>query len=55
VYGLFVTAAAFHGAIGLRQIAREALQWRGMTVNVAASTFCLGILCLGYQAVGALV
>lgn len=55
VYGLFVTAAAFHGAIGLRQIAREALQWRGITVNVAASTFCLGILCLGYQAVGALV
>ena len=31
VYGLFVTAAALHGALGLRQIAREAFQWRGVT------------------------
>ena len=55
VYGLFVTAAALHGAIGLRQIAREAFQWRGVTLNAAALVFCLGILCLGFQAVGALV
>ena len=55
VYGAFVAAAALHGAIGLRQIAREALQWRGCTVNAAALVFCLGVLWLGYQAVGALV
>lgn len=55
VYGLFVAAAAVHGAIGLRQIAREVLQWRGAAMNVAALVFCLGILGLGFQAVGALV
>lgn len=55
VYGLFVTAAALHGAIGLRQIAREVLQWRGAAMNVAALVFCVGILCLGFQAVGALI
>ena len=55
IYGLFVVAAAAHGAIGLRQIAREALQWRGAVLNSVAVVFCLGVLCLGYRAVGGLV
>ena len=55
IYGLFVIAAAAHGAIGLRQIAREMLQWRGGALNMAALCFCLGVLWLGYRAVGALV
>ena len=52
-YGLFVVAAAVHGAIGLRSIVREMTPWRGRGLNVAAAGFCLLVLVLGFRAVGA--
>ncbi len=52
-YGLFVAAAAVHGAIGLRTILREMTAWRGRSLDVAASAFCLMILVMGFRAVGA--
>lgn len=55
LYGVFVIAAAAHGAIGLRQIAREAAGWRGAWLNLAALAFCAAIVWLGYRAVVALI
>lgn len=55
IYGLFVIAAAAHGAIGLRQIAREAIGWRGATLELTALAFCATVLWLGYRAVAALL
>jgi len=52
-YGLFVFAAAVHGAIGLRSIVREMTAWRGRSLNVAAVCFCLLVLVLGFRAVEA--
>ena len=52
-YGLFVVAAAVHGAIGLRSITREMTPWRGRSLDMAAMAFCVLILALGFRAVGA--
>jgi len=53
-YGVFVVAAAVHGAIGLRTIAREWLRWhRG--VGLAASVAALALVALGLRAVVAVV
>lgn len=52
-YGLFVAAAAVHGAIGLRSIVREMTPWHGASLNLAAAGFCLLVLALGFRAVGA--
>ena len=52
-YGLFVVAAAVHGAIGLRSIVREMTAWKGRSLNIAAVGFCLLVLVLGFRAVGA--
>jgi succinate dehydrogenase subunit C len=52
-YGLFVIAAAVHGAIGLRAILREMTAWRSKSLDVAAGAFCLTILVLGLRAVEA--
>lgn len=52
-YGLFVVAAAVHGAIGLRSIVREMTPWHGGSLNAAAGAFCLLVLVLGFRAVGA--
>ena len=52
-YGLFVIAAAVHGAIGLRSIVREMTPWRGRSLNLAAAAFCVLVLALGARAVGA--
>ena len=52
-YGLFVVAAGVHGAIGLRSIVREMTPWRGRSVNLAATAFCIFVLVLGFRAVGA--
>ena len=52
-YGLFVLAAAVHGAIGLRAILREMTAWRSKSLDVAAGAFCLMILVLGLRAVEA--
>jgi fumarate reductase subunit C len=52
-YGLFVAAAAVHGAIGLRCIVREMTPWHGASLNAVAAGFCLLVLVLGFRAVGA--
>ena len=53
-YGVFVVAAAIHGAIGLRTIAREWLRWhRG--VGIAATLAALALVMLGLRAVAAVV
>jgi fumarate reductase subunit C len=53
-YGTFVLAAATHGAIGLRTVAREWLGWpRG--VGVAAVLAALALMGLGWRAVAAVV
>lgn len=52
-YGLFVVAAAVHGAIGLRSIVREMTPWRGRSLNLTAGCFCVLVLVLGFRAVGA--
>jgi fumarate reductase subunit C len=53
LYGLFVIAAAVHGAIGLRTILGEATGWRGGGPAVLALLFALAMLALGVRAVGA--
>ena len=53
-YAVFVLAAAIHGAIGLRTIAREWLRWeRG--VGIAAVVAALALAVLGLRAVAAVV
>ncbi|MDA0661435.1 MAG: succinate dehydrogenase [Proteobacteria bacterium] len=54
IYGLFILAAAVHGAIGLRVVLREMTTWRGAVPNVIAALFCAAVLLLGIQAVGAI-
>ncbi len=53
-YGVFVVAAAVHGAIGLRTIVREMTPWKGAGASVAAGAFGLAVLALGLRAVAAL-
>jgi fumarate reductase subunit C len=50
-YALFVVAVAVHAPIGLRNIMREWLRWRGATSNVAAAAFAILLLLLGLRAV----
>lgn len=52
-YSLFVIAAAVHGSIGLRTVAREMTPWSGRSLDAAAVVFCLLLLVLGFRAVGA--
>ena len=53
-YGTFVVAAAIHGAIGLRTIAREWLRWeRG--VGLAATVAAIALAAFGLRAVAAVV
>ncbi|MGQ9368173.1 hypothetical protein [Azospirillum sp. ST 5-10] len=54
-YGLFVAAAAVHGAIGLRGVVREWTGWRGRGLDAAALAFALLVLALGARAVAAVV
>ncbi|MDA1311283.1 MAG: succinate dehydrogenase [Proteobacteria bacterium] len=54
-YGLFVLAAAVHAPIGLRNLAREWLAWRGRSVDAAALVFGLVLLALGLRAVWAVI
>ena len=54
-YALFVVAVAVHATIGLRNILREWLQWRGPLLN-GFSWLCLaGLLFAGLRAVAAVV
>jgi fumarate reductase subunit C len=50
-YGLFVIAAALHGAIGLRTVAGEWLAWRGRGADLAAAAIGLALVVLGLRAV----
>ena len=52
-YGLFVVAAAVHAPIGLRNVLREWLGWKGVGVNVALAAFGLLLMVLGFRAVSA--
>ena len=52
-YGLFVVAAAVHAPIGLRNVLREWLGWKGLSVNLALAAFGLLLLVLGFRAVSA--
>lgn len=54
-YGLFVVAAAVHAPIGLRNVLREWLGWKGVGVgvNVALAAFGVLLLVLGFRAVSA--
>ena len=53
-YAVFVVAAAIHGAIGLRAVAREWLRWtRG--AGLAAIVFAGALAALGLRAVAAVV
>ena len=54
-YGVFVIAAAVHGAIGLRAIAAEWLRWRGDSAEVFVTVVGLGLTLAGLRAVAAVV
>lgn len=54
-YGLFVVAAAIHGAIGVRNILAEWSPLRDRSANVAAIAFGAALCVLGLRAVAALV
>ena len=54
-YGLFVLAVAVHAPIGLRNLAREWLAWRGRSVDAAALAFGLVLLALGLRGVWAVI
>jgi fumarate reductase subunit C len=54
-YGLFVTAAATHGSIGIRTVAMEWLGWRKAPADVLMCVIALGLAALGMQAVYAVV
>ena len=52
-YSLFVVATSIHAPIGLRNVLREWLGWKGVGVNVALAAFGLLLLVLGFRAVSA--
>ena len=54
LYGLFVLAAAVHGAIGLRTIVSETTGRRGVAVDALVAMFALAVLALGVRALGAI-
>ena len=54
-YGTFVVAAAIHGAIGVRGVAREWLGWREWALDRLMWIFGALLLVLGLRAVAAVV
>lgn len=50
-YALFVAAVAVHVPIGLRAIGSEWLNWRGPSLEIAASAIGIGLALLGWRAV----
>lgn len=54
-YGLFVLAAAVHGAIGLRTVLGEWTPLRGRGLDLLAIAFALLLAALGFRAVAAVV
>ena len=53
-YSLFVVAVAVHAPIGLRNVAREWLGWRGRSCDGALAVLSAVLLVLGFRAVIAL-
>lgn len=54
-YALFVVAAAIHGAIGLRTVAQEVLNWRGTSLDVVMFLFFTLLCVMGMTAIIGLV
>ena len=54
-YGLFVVAAALHGAIGLRAVATEWLRLRREAVEVLTTLVAVGLTMLGLRAVAGVI
>lgn len=54
-YGLFVLAAATHGAIGVRSVASEWSPFRGRQLDIPMWGFGLVLAVLGLRAVAAVV
>lgn len=54
-YGVFVIAAAVHGAIGLRTIAAEWLQFRGAAAEWTMTVVGLALTLMGLRGVVAVV
>jgi fumarate reductase subunit C len=54
-YGVFVVAAAVHGAIGLRSVASEWLGFRGPAAEAAMVAIALALAVLGLRGVAAVV
>jgi len=54
-YGVFVIAAAVHGAIGLRNVAAEWLGLRGVASNIFMASAAFALAALGLRAVVAVV
>jgi fumarate reductase subunit C len=53
LYGVFVLAAAVHGAIGLRSVAGEVLGWSKGRLDGLMYAFALLLVVLGWRAVAA--
>jgi fumarate reductase subunit C len=54
-YALFVAAIAVHAPIGMRNILREWMGWRGRAVDLAMVAMALGLAVMGGRAVVAVV
>lgn len=52
-YGVFVVAAAVHGAIGLRTVAREWTRLPARAIDAGALIMALGLALLGWRGVWA--
>jgi fumarate reductase subunit C len=50
-YSLFVVAAAIHAPIGLRPVLGEWLKWRGVSREIALTSFSIFLVLLGLRAV----
>lgn len=53
-YGVFVLAVAVHAPIGLRTVAREALAWRGRSLELATVALAVFLTVFGWRAVAGL-
>ena len=53
-YVVFVSAVAVHAPIGLRNVLREWLSWRGRACDAAIAAFAFALFALGLRAVIAL-
>ena len=50
LYVIFVLGVAIHAPIGLRNIFREWMRWRGRSLDIASIAFALLLLVLGLRA-----